>query len=333
MKWHAVIEQRILKIWYEQNVFTYLLLPFTYLFLLIISLRKFCYKKNLFKTTKFSVPIIVVGNITVGGSGKTSLVVWLAKTLSEQGYKPGIVSRGYGAKFSSIPQYVTAQSDVVQVGDEPLMLAQQTKCPIVVGVNRVAAVDFLLRHSDCNLIISDDGLQHYALSRTVEIAVIDGQRRFGNGLLLPAGPLREPLSRLDEIDFIVVNGKATADSHFSMELLPQYFVNLKDETQHPLNFTNETVHAVAGIGNPTRFFNQLRQLGFNIIEHPFSDHYPFSEHNFSFAKQGEPIIMTAKDAVKCKSFAKHNYWYLAITPLLSCDFKTRLLRIIQEKTQ
>jgi len=333
MKWSARLEKNILKLWYKRNILAYRLLPLAMVFYLLSGLRRYLYQWGILKKQSIPMPVIVVGNITVGGSGKTPLVIWLATFLQQQGYRPGIVSRGYGGKAVKRPCRVTDDSDPAAVGDEPIILAKHTGCPVAVAAKRSAAAQLLLATTDCNILISDDGLQHYALPRQVEIVVIDGQRGLGNGLLLPAGPLRETAHRLKTVDFIVVNGKAEGLNHFVMQLMPQAFVNLCDTSlQHlPVEFHGRKVHAVAGIGNPSRFFDQLTRLGLDVIEHPFPDHYQFTDKDFDFAKDGLPIIMTEKDAVKCQGFAAHHCWYLPVTPLLPTEFGVALLSQLQEK--
>ncbi|MDF2868209.1 MAG: lipid-A-disaccharide kinase, partial [Gammaproteobacteria bacterium] len=224
------MRQIIARLWYGHNKLVYLLLPFSWLYRLIIALRRYGYKKDIFKSFTASVPVIVVGNITVGGTGKTPLVVALAHFLKQQGYKPGIVSRGYGGQAESYPKFVNANSNPLQVGDEPLLIAKNTHCPVVVDPKRVRAVQTLLYRFACDIVISNDGLQHYALARTIEIAVIDGARRFGNAHCLPAGPLREPITRLRTIDFIVCNGKTQADEYV-MNLAAKRFMNVAKPNQ------------------------------------------------------------------------------------------------------
>lgn len=287
-------------------------MPISWIYLAVISLRRFFYQKNIFKTKKFPVPVIIVGNITVGGTGKTPLVIWLAKLLKRNGYHPGIVSRGYGGKANFYPREVTANSNAAEVGDEAVLLAQKTNCPVVVDPNRCKAVTTLLEKNNCDIVISDDGLQHYALARDIEIAVIDGQRRLGNGFCLPAGPLREPKKRLHEVDFIVVNNGETKEGEYATHLLLQSIYNLVD-TDAVLDLKNlqTPVHAVAAIGNPNNFFNSLMQLGLMIIPHAFPDHYLFKQEDFNFLDDSI-VVMTEKDAVKCKDFADHRFWCLPI---------------------
>lgn len=293
------------KIWYEKNhkpLVFYLLLPFSYIYRVIIFFRHLFYKLNIFKIHNFPCPIIVVGNITVGGTGKTPLVIWLTQYLKKAGYKPAIITRGYQGKIKNTPHLVVKKDLAQDVGDEAKLLFLRCQCPVMVGANRVASVTKLLTDTNCNIIISDDGLQHYALGRNLEIAIIDSSRHFGNGFCLPAGPLREPISRLEKVDHIVTNNNSQEHKE-DMQTLMEGFYNLtkfnlklSEEKIHELK--NQTVHAIAGIGNPERFFALLKTENFNIIPHPFPDHYQFTPKDFSF-KDSYPIIMTEKDAVKC----------------------------------
>lgn len=335
--------------WYGKNLLSkcisYLLWPLACLYCVIIVARQLCYRYGICKIHRLKVPVIVVGNITVGGTGKTPLVIWLAIFLREHGYKPGIVSRGYGRSSSGIRE-VTATSLAAEVGDEALMIVQSTDCPMIVGESRVVAAQKLVENTDCNVIVSDDGLQHYALGRDLEIVVQDGERNLGNGLCLPAGPLREPASRLQHIDFIIknigINGgdvlpmpktKAGNVPCYTMQFVPECFCQVGDaKKQISLNdlvrlVQDKTCHAVAGIGNPVRFFRQLRDLGLQLQEHGFPDHYAYIKEDFIFAGE-DVVIMTQKDAVKCQNFAKENWWYLRISAKLSeefaADFKKRL---------
>lgn len=293
--------QLLTKLWYKKSILSYCLLPFSYLYQVIITLRRLAYKKNIFKVTKFSVPVIVVGNITVGGTGKTPLVIYLADWLKQQGFKPGIVSRGYGGKAEHYPVKVSAQSDPVIVGDEPIIIAKHTACPVYVAPDRVAAVKQLLQENNCNIIISDDGLQHYALARDIEIVVIDGERRFGNEFCLPAGPLREPIKRLKKVDFIVCNtGYSPQPDEYPMLLagMDNSFTQVinPEITKSIEYFKDKKIHAIAGIGNPVRFFNELNRMNLIITTHIFPDHYIFKAKDLNFGDDSI-IIMTEKDAV------------------------------------
>lgn len=283
------------------------------------------------------VPVVIVGNINVGGTGKSPLVIWLARTLMERGYRPGIVSRGYGGASESWPLEVGAATDPLLSGDEAVMIARRTECPVVVDPDRVRAARHLLQTFDCDIVISDDGLQHYALGRDVEIAVIDGERGLGNGLTLPAGPLREPPARLREVDFVVVNGdrktKLPVKPVRSMRLVPGSFVNVvtgerRDAGEH--GFAT-AVHAVAGIGYPARFFGTLRTLGMQVIEHPFGDHHRFLLDELTFGDY-LPVLMTEKDAIKIRQLGPAvihtDFWYLEVDVQMEPAFMEGLMKLL-----
>ncbi|MCG8426290.1 MAG: tetraacyldisaccharide 4'-kinase [Chromatiales bacterium] len=313
-------------IWAGLTPVTLLLLPLSFLFCAIAWLRRRFYRFGLLKQHKLSVPVIVVGNISVGGTGKTPLVIWLVEKLQQLGFQPGIVSRGYGGKAEHWPQPVTLESDPANIGDEPALLAHRTGVPLWVGPDRVAAAKALLATHDCDLIVTDDGLQHYALGRDMEIVVVDAERRFGNGFCLPAGPLRERPSRLREVDLVVSNGRVESDSDWcQMSIQPSMLVNLADIGQRceAGRFAGQTVHAFAGIGYPKRFFDTLRDLGMDVIEHPFPDHHHYSAEDFS-RLDDEIVLMTEKDAVKCASFAQANHWYLTIDVVLDTQCQDNL---------
>lgn len=314
---------------YSDSFLSFLLLPLAWLYCLCTWARRGLYRSGVLRTTRFAVPVIVVGNITAGGAGKTPLVIWLAEFLRARGWKPGIVSRGYGGKTRHYPQAVHTCSDPAQMGDEAVLLARRCACPVVIAPRRVAAARAL--PPACDIIIADDGLQHYALGRDIEIAVIDGVRRFGNGHCLPAGPLREPLARLRTVHMKVCNGGVAGKGEFAMRLQPLAARNLLDEarTRGVESFSGETVHAVAAIGNPARFFNQLRALGLDVIEHAFPDHHCFVARDFRF-DDGRTVFMTEKDAVKCMPFARSHYWYLPVTAQLDTAFGAGLLELLEK---
>lgn len=319
---------KLVQAWYADSPWLHILKPLSYFFRRQVEQRRAEYLNGSRPSWRAPVPVIVVGNISVGGVGKTPLVARLAQMLMEQGYHPGIVSRGYGSKAPHYPFAVNPNFSAKECGDEPLMLARRTGCPVVIDPDRVAAVKHLLAKYDCNLIISDDGLQHYALARDIEIAVVDGQRGLGNRLCLPAGPLREPPERLSEVDFIVMNGEgfiADQDS-VPMKLVPSDLVNLGSREFIPVDglVRQGPVHAVAGIGNPERFFMTLKSLGYQIRPHAFADHYPYSAKDLQFNEE-LPVIMTEKDAVKCAAIAKQNYWYLKVDARLPSSFDEELL--------
>jgi tetraacyldisaccharide 4'-kinase len=258
----------------------------------------------------------VVGNISVGGTGKTPLVLWLVEFLAARGIRPGIVSRGYGGDGNE-PRAVLRGGDPRRYGDEPVLLAQRADCPVWVGVDRAAAARALLgAHPECAAIVSDDGLQHYRLHRDMEIAVIDGEQGLGNGLMLPAGPLREAASRLKSVDAAVVNGPMheiyAAPNTFGMRIDGREFRNLLNPAHvvGPEHFQRMRVAAIAGIGNPSRFFAHLRTLGLDFEPHPFPDHHPFTEEELP--RDADAVLMTEKDAVKCVAFASEKHWALRV---------------------
>jgi len=312
------------QIWYGKSPWQLALLPLSWMFCMVDQLRSLLYQVGLIKPQQVSVPVIVVGNISVGGTGKTPLVTWLVKHLKKQGYRPAVVSRGYGGEANSWPQQVRKDSDPRMVGDEAVLLAQRCDCPITVGPQRIAAARALLAHTDCDIIVSDDGMQHYQMHRDLEIAVVDGVRRYGNGHCLPAGPLREPPRRIATVDMVVVNGIA-GRGEFAMQLQGTRLVNyaqpqLSTSIEH---FTGQRVHAVAGIGNPKRFFDQLRRAGLEVIEHPFPDHHPFVRDEIYF-DDDLPVIITEKDAVKCRHFVDTRHWVLPVEARLDDIFEHRL---------
>lgn len=318
MKW-------LVNSWYHPQPIRWLLWPLSALYGTVISLRRSLYHLNIFKQHRLTVPVIIVGNISVGGTGKTPFVIWLVKQLQQAGLRPGIISRGYGGKAEYYPQLVTVQSDPAVVGDEPIIISRHTHCPMAVAPNRIVAGQLLVEQFDCNIIVADDGLQHYALGRDIEIVVVDGARLFGNQYQLPAGPLREPLSRLHDVDFIVHNG-GELSTEFTMNLSQGHAINLTDPstTMELSAFTDQTVHAIAGIGHPERFFTQLTEAGLAVSPHPFSDHHPFQKEDLEF-NDDKPILMTEKDAVKCQSFSQKNMWYIPINATISGRLNEQLL--------
>jgi tetraacyldisaccharide 4'-kinase len=297
----------------------------------LVRFRRFLYRQELLKSQSVAVPVIIVGNITVGGTGKTPLIIWMAQFLKNSGYRPGIISRGYGGESRAKPQWVDNTSDPSVVGDEALLIAKNTGCPMAVSPSRLSAANLLLSRSDCNVILSDDGLQHYALNRTVEIAVIDGERRFGNTFCLPAGPLREPIQRLRSVDFVVVNGGKAQAHEFSMRLAGDMLFNIQTGEQKPLQaFVKSQCHALAGIGNPDRFFKLLASAGLLCKTHSFPDHYRFERSDIEFGDD-KPVLMTEKDAVKCLAFAGKQHWYLPVQACPEPEFAEKLLTTLREK--
>ncbi len=315
------VADRVVSCWYTPRLtlFAALLWPLSVVFRLLVTLRRALFRLGLLRSHRLPVPVIVVGNVTVGGAGKTPLVCTLARALADRGFHPGIVSRGHGGSAVAA-RPVTPVDDPGLVGDEPLILAA-TGFPVWIGRDRVAAArGLLVAHPSCDVILSDDGLQHYRLARTVEIAVIDAARGLGNGLLLPAGPLREPGARLDRVDAVVRLADPAAPAvvvaggrEFVMSHAPLPWRNVADATliADPSAWRGREVHAVAGIGHPQRFFRMLRGLGIAAVEHAFPDHHPFTARDLSFP-EATAILMTQKDAVKCATFADRRCWYLPL---------------------
>ncbi len=314
---------RIESSWQGKGPLSTTLLPLSWLFGALSATRRFGYHHGLLRSEKLGVPVLVVGNITVGGSGKTPLVVALVERLRAAGYTPGVISRGYGGVREQEPLLVTGETPAATSGDEPLLIALRTGAPVAVGRDRVETGRALLRaHPEVDLMISDDGLQHYRLARDFEIAVVDGERRYANQRLLPAGPLREPLSRLESVDWQVANGRAEGEE-FSMQLLPGRAERLDGSGSEPVKRLGRC-HALAGIGNPDRFFDTLREAGAEPIDHPFPDHHPYSAADLDFGDD-LPVVMTEKDAVKCRPFAAAHHWYVPVQAQLPEAFFDALL--------
>lgn len=289
-----------------------LLAPLGWLYCAIAMLRALAYRRGWLGSESAGVPVIVVGNLTVGGTGKTPLVIWLVDHLVNQGYRPGVVMRGYGADRQAEPCPVPADADPILFGDEPALIAARRICPVVIGRDRVAGARMLSADYDCDLVVADDGLQHYRLRRDCEILVIDSQRRIGNGRCLPAGPLREPRARGERADLRIVNGGGKADAA-RMQLLPGDAVSLYDAgLRKPLtDFVGAPVTAVAGIGNPMRFFGMLRGLGLTLDARPYPDHHRYSRADIMKWPPGA-VLMTEKDAVKCRTAAGPDHWYVPV---------------------
>jgi len=297
------------RVWYQGAPGGFLLVPFGWLFGAVAAARRALYRRGCFASAHPGRPVIVIGNLTVGGSGKTPLTAWLATALAAHGLKVGIVSRGHGGRATG-PLEVAATSDPAEVGDEPLLLARRAAARVVIGRDRLAAARRLAPAVD--LILADDGLQHYRLRRDLEIVVIDGRRRYGNGRLLPAGPLREPVARAQQAALRVVNGGAPASGEHPMRLAVGSVVALADGGRRPLaDYAGRRVHAVAGIGDPARFFATLRAAGVVPVEHPLPDHARLAPRDLAFG-DGLPVLMTEKDAVKCQAFPAAGLHYLEV---------------------
>jgi tetraacyldisaccharide 4'-kinase len=317
-------------IWYERAAPPWWLLPLSLIYGAVVVSRRHFYAMR--KPTRLSLPVVVVGNLSVGGTGKTPLVCWLVARLADLGFKPGVVTRGYGGSSGSIR--LAAPSDAPGVvGDESVLLARRSSVPVAIGRDRPAASQLLV-NAGCDVIVSDDGLQHYALARDCEIVVIDGDRLFGNGRLLPAGPLRENRSRLAAADAVVVNGgRALLGGAISMRLEAKRALSLIGGAVKRLDeFAGHSVHAVAGIGNPQRFFNMLRARGIEVTGHPLPDHARLQASDISFA-DGRPVLMTEKDAVKCELIAGPQHWYVPVTASFTGAETDALLKIVTQAIQ
>jgi tetraacyldisaccharide 4'-kinase len=304
------------QVWYGPRTLTsWLLYPFSCLYKAAISVRRFYLQR--FCQGTCSVPLIVIGNISVGGVGKTPLVIALAQKCKEKGLKVGVVSRGYGASIKHVPYEVQLDDEATYVGDEPLLIAQNTLCPVVIAPKRMDAVDYLLKHHQCQIILSDDGLQHYRMGRSIEIAVIDGTRGLGNGFCLPAGPLRESAARLNQVDFIVVN-QGHWDKAYTMQLKPGSLTQLSTLKPVAPESLSGSIAAVAGIGNPQRFYSTLSELGIKFTPHTYPDHYQFKPDDLKLGVKA--VIMTEKDAIKCRAFCTDDMYFLPVTAELDDAF-------------
>jgi tetraacyldisaccharide 4'-kinase len=318
--------------WYGKPGLLLLLMPFAWLFALLATLRRLAYQRGLWSRPQLPVPVIVVGNVTVGGTGKTPVVVWLARQLRAAGYRPGIVSRGYGATAGSQSPVMVSGQDSSRYGDEPVLLAAQTGCPVCIGKNRVAAVQRVAQE-DVNVVLADDGLQHYRMRRTAEIVVVDGARGFGNGHLLPVGPLREPVSRLQGADAVLLNGASAAVAGLVFHLEHADMRSLADDTSRPLtDLAGKRVWAVAGIGNPERFTLTLENAGLAVDSVSVPDHGTIDLQALR-AQRAQPILMTEKDAVKYRGAGANDAWYLPVEACFAPEDKEKLLGLLQKCLQ
>lgn len=340
MKLSERLSQSVVDSWYTPKgkgkgwgcAWTRSLLPLSWIFARLAERRKQKYlAKNRWQP---SVPVLVVGNIAVGGTGKTPVVAALVEGLRERGWQPGIISRGFGVKNASYPLVVTAESSASDMGDEPVMLARQLQVPLVVDPDRVQAAQYLCEHFSCDIIIADDGLQHYNLFRHIELLVMDGERLLGNELCLPAGPLREPPQRMNSVDRILVNGDPREPVNSKVPCGSFYLTaaDLEPVAMDAAGLVPKAgkVHAVAGIGNPGRFFKALEGLGFEVIPHAFADHHAFSREDINF-DDVLPVLMTAKDAVKCQPFADSRHWYLPVTASLPEGTLDHIIALVHER--
>ena len=333
--------------WTRVTPLTLLLAPVSWLYGIVIAVRRALYTAGVLRRVRLPVPVIVIGNISVGGTGKTPLVLWLVERLRAAGFEPGIISRGYlasgrkPADGAREPRAVGAQDDAMQCGDEPVLLARRSGCPVWIGADRVATARALLAaHPQCSVIVSDDGLQHYALARDAEVAVVDSTRLHGNGFLLPAGPLREPQSRLHRVDAVVLRGDAVPIQsmavldapRFTMSMIAGSFYQLRAprNTRGSYEFRGQRVHAAAGIGNPEHFFTTLQNLGLAFTPHAFPDHHPYTQGELDFA-DCDAVVMTEKDAVKYAPYASEKHWALGITAQVESGLAPLLIKRLHER--
>lgn len=330
------MEALLQKLWYGRRGPACLLWPLSLLFRGVSAMRRRRQQRGA-ANERLLLPVVVVGNISVGGTGKTPLLIALANSLRQAGLRPGMVSRGYGGRAPAYPFPVTPNSDPAHSGDEALLISAATGCPVVVDPDRLSAVRWLEAQGNCDVILSDDGLQHYRMPRTVEIAVIDGARGLGNGFCLPAGPLREPPARLGSVDFVIINGEPspTVASQLTGLGIRACHQVMLEATQlrslkpgrafPPADWSGpRQVHAIAGIGHPERFFSTLEALDFDVLRHPFPDHHEFVAADLVFGDD-LPVLMTAKDAVKCRPFAEDHHWVLDVQVQIPESLLTALL--------
>lgn len=303
-----MLPRRAPMFWQKNGVAAKALSPLSGFYGWLSQRRRQAYQQGRRWVTWPPAPVIVIGNISVGGTGKTPLVIWMAERAEKLGYRPGVILRGYGGKLRQ-PTLVTALSDPADVGDEAVLIARHTGLPVAIAAERAAAAQHLIDQAAVNLVISDDGLQHYAMGRDVEIAVVESARGHGNARCLPAGPLREPLDRLNEVDWVISNGRRTDDSMGCYTIEPEQFYAVPSD--EPVSLPPGEIHAVAGIGNPQRFFDALSQLGFSVQPHALGDHHVYKPRDFSPLSH-LPVVMTEKDAVKCKPLGLDNAFYLRV---------------------
>jgi tetraacyldisaccharide 4'-kinase len=314
------------RVWYEGAVSGAWLIPLGWLFMALTGLRRALYRSGMLPSFAVGVPVIVIGNITTGGTGKTPLVIWLVEELARRGFRPGVVTRGYGGSAQG-PVIVTPAMSALEVGDEAVLIAARTHRTVVVARDRVAGAR-LVAECGADIVIADDGLQHYRLRRHCEIVVIDGERRLGNGRLLPAGPLREARGRLRTVDAIAVNGGSPRPGELPMRLIDARARALTGAGERSLDsFSGKPVHAVAGIGNPRRFFAGLRRQGLTLVEHAFADHHSFQVADLDFG-DSLPVLMTEKDAVKCRAFARDGWWAVPVSAHFEAHTVEELMRTI-----
>lgn len=317
------------RIWSGRSALYLLLLPFSLLYGLISNLIRLSYHWGWRKAWRAPVPVVIVGNLTAGGNGKTPVVIWLVKALQQRGLRVGVVSRGYGGKAERYPLVLSENTTTREAGDEPVLIYQRTGAAVAVAPQRRLAVEALVSDGGVDVIITDDGLQHYALARDIEIVVVDGERRFGNGWWLPAGPMRERAARLKSVTAVIANGGIAQPGELSMQLVPGEAINLLSGERRPAAQLRNVV-AMAGIGHPPRFYNTLRQQGIVAQkEVSFADHQSYSADTLNaLITNGQTLLMTEKDAVKARAFATDRWWYLPVDAMLADEQSDALLNKI-----
>lgn len=318
------------RIWSGNSLIYLALLPLSCLYGLVSTLIRLSYYYRLRKSWRAPIPVVIVGNITAGGNGKTPMVIWLVEQLQKRDYRVGIVSRGYGGKSKFYPLILNQSTSPCETGDEPALIYQRTSAPVAIARKRSDAIQALLQQYQLDLVITDDGLQHYALQRDFELVVIDGVRRFGNGWWLPAGPMRERANRLRRVDAIVVNGGVAQSGEITMRLQAREAVNILSGVCCPVSKLSHVV-AMAGIGYPPRFFDMLKSIGANIEQEvAFSDHQAYQLSSLTaLTSEVQILLMTEKDAVKCRPFAQPNWWYLPVDVVLPSNDAKKLLEKIE----
>ncbi|MEG1041756.1 MAG: tetraacyldisaccharide 4'-kinase [Pseudomonas sp.] len=333
------LADRLLNAWYNGHPALALLRPLEALYRRVVLRKRERFLSGESASYRAPVPVIVVGNITVGGTGKTPMILWLIEHCRQQGLRVGVVSRGYGAKPPQLPWRVRADQGAAEAGDEPLLIVQRSGVPLMIDPDRSRAVQALLASETLDLILCDDGMQHYRLARDLELVLVDAARGLGNRRCLPAGPLREPVERLQAVDALLYNGAlADRDDGFAFALKPTALINLRTGGRAGLEHfpAGQALHAVAGIGNPQRFFNTLQGLKWRPVPHPFADHAEYSARALSFSP-ALPLVMTEKDAVKCRAFAADDWWYLAVDAVPSPAFVAwldgQLERLLQRSSK
>ncbi|MGE7957802.1 tetraacyldisaccharide 4'-kinase [Pseudomonas sp. NPDC089530] len=328
------MSDRLLAAWYDGHRALKLLQPLEWLYRRVVVRKRERFLAGEGTVYQPPVPLVVVGNITVGGTGKTPLILWMIEHCQRHGLRVGVVSRGYGAKPPQLPWRVAAEQSAEVAGDEPLLIVQRTGVPLMIDPDRSRAVQALLAAEPLDLILSDDGMQHYRMGRALELVLIDAARGLGNRRCLPAGPLREPVERLQSVDAVLFNGASEdREEGFAFRLAPTALVNLQSGERRGLEHfaPGQALHAVAGIGNPQRFFTTLETLHWRPVPHAFADHAEYSAQALSFTPS-LPLVMTEKDAVKCRAFAACDWWYLAVdavpSPAFVAWFDTQLTRLL-----